>query len=122
MPKTRKPKLAEAERFFYKHAGYSYDPATETQEEGRVRCAKELAKAEAWLTAQPGFEVEWMEDTDYDPKDYDVPMPATGWGCIVKVGEKRESLWGITFDGDGHPSGNPYARVVVAELASELMG
>lgn len=107
--------------FFLENAGFSYGPG-ETAEEGCERCARELAEAEAWLMEQPGHTVEWRQDTDYDPNDYDVPdMPAIGWGCIVTVGEESSSLWAITFDGDGEPFGNPYARVVVAELASELM-
>jgi len=31
--------------FFLKHAGYSYNPQTETKEQGRRRCAKALVQA-----------------------------------------------------------------------------
>jgi hypothetical protein len=111
----------QAIEFFLTHGGWGYDPQTETAEEGRVRSAREMAEAEAWMVEQPGFTVEWFPDTDYNPADYDAEMPDTAWGCTVTCGEKQESLWGITFDGDGHPAGNPYARVVVAELAHEMM-
>lgn len=112
--------------FFREHAGYGVSPG-ETEEQGRDSSARTLAQAEAWLVAQPGFTVEWEQDEDYDPRDFDAPdMPEIGWCCLVTVpdgkgGRHRESLCGITFDGDGYPTGNAYARVVVAELASELM-
>lgn len=71
---------------------------------------------------QPGFTVEWVQDADYDPSHYDCgDMPDIGWGCVVRANGQTESLWAITFDGDGYPNGNPYARVIVAELALELM-
>lgn len=75
------------------------------------------------MVAQPGFQVMWHRDPDYDPADYDVgDMPGEGWGCVLATSEDRfNSLWAITFDGDGQPWGKPYARVVVAELALELM-
>lgn len=113
---------ADAVAFFREHGPHSVAPG-ETDEQGRERSARELADAEAWLVAQPGFTVQWLQDNDYDPADYDVPgMPDVGWGCIVRCcGGEQQSLWAITFDGDGHPDGHPYARVVVAELASELM-
>lgn len=111
-----------AVRFFLEHAGWGYDPATETPEDGRHRGAVALAKAEAWLVERPGFTVKWEQDRDYDPKDYDCgDMPDVGWSCFVSDGLETESLHGITFDGDGEPWGNPYARVVVAELALDLM-
>lgn len=116
-----KPQTATA--FFMKHAGYSVAEG-ETREQGRRRCAKELAAAERWLMEQPGHTVAWEQDRDYDPADSDVPdMPEIGWGCIVSLNDqdRHASLWSVTFDGDGYPAGNPYARVVVAELAAELM-
>lgn len=92
------------------------------KEHGAARHAKSLANAEAWLASQPGHQIQWLRDFDYDPNDYDVKdMPNIGWGCIVQIGGNSASLWAITFDGDHWPQGNPYARVVVAELALELM-
>lgn len=68
----------------------------------------------------------WIQDEDYRPDDYDIPMPEIAWGCILEEWCGRgwhaiESLWNITFGGDGCPSGDPYARVVEAELALEAM-
>ena len=34
--------MTKQEQFFYDHAGWSYDPKTETPEQGRERCAKDL--------------------------------------------------------------------------------
>lgn len=107
--------------FFLANAGMSYQPALETEREGHLRCARRLAQAERWLASQPGHTIEWLRDDNYDPADYDCDMPAIGWGCIVRVAGQSESLWAITFDGDGEPWGNAYARVVVAEIALELM-
>jgi hypothetical protein len=124
--------LEDAIAFFYERSGFSVCSG-ETEHQGRLRSARELAEAEAeaWLMAQPGMQVTWEVDPEYDANDYDVDdMPAIGWGCVVSVGGERTtghgtaevaSLWGITFEGDGEPWGKPYARVVVAELASELM-
>lgn len=107
--------------FFYEHAGYSYGPG-ETREQGRKRGARRLADAERWLMEQPGHTIQWVQDEDYNPADYDCgDMPEIGWGCVITVNGHIESLWSITFNGDGYPSGNAYARVVVAELALELM-
>ncbi|MDE2097386.1 MAG: hypothetical protein KGL39_09095 [Patescibacteria group bacterium] len=47
---TRRQSSAEA--FFLEHAGYSYDPAVETKEQGRKRCARDLARAERYGRAQ----------------------------------------------------------------------
>ena len=118
---SKQTKAQSAVAFFYENAGYCHGP-NETAEQGRKRCARRLAKAEQWLAAQPGHTIEWVIDQDYNPRDYDCgDMPDIGWGCIVAIGDDRESLWGITFDGDGEPWGNAYARVVVAEMALELM-
>ena len=59
-------------QFFLKHAGYSYNPKTETLMQGRIRSARALAKAE------------------------------------------REAR-------DGEPWGDPYRRIVEAELAIEAL-
>ena len=39
-------RLTVDQLFFYENAGYSYDPKTETPEQGRIRCARDLADAE----------------------------------------------------------------------------
>ena len=106
-------------RFFFENAGYSYDPKRETPQQGKLRCARQLAAAERWLSEQPGHEIEWAVDDHPDRSgiDHDGPL----YGCIVTLAsEEQASLWGIDLGPEGDLS-DPYARVVVAELASELM-
>lgn len=111
-----------AERFFYDNAGFSHDPATETVEEGRTRCAKLLAAAEARASAE-GYSFEWDVD-DLDSSEWsDDPEPWAQWVCVMRDpdGEIIETLCGIDFGRDGSPWGNPYRRVVEAELASQAL-
>lgn len=111
--------MSSPSRFFYRHAGYSYDLAKETPDQGRRRCARQLAQAERWLSRQPGHQVEWVEDDHQDRSgiDHDGPL----FGCVVKLATGEvQSLWGIDLGPEGDLA-NPYTRVVVAELAVELM-
>lgn len=96
--------------------------------------AIELARAELRLEEMQdnGEDVAaWWED---DPEPYDVGTVVTedearalfesnAWtgpyGCIVRVGETYASLWGIVLGPRG--TDDPYARVVMAELASEAL-
>lgn len=121
-------------RFFYTHAGFCYK-MSETAEQGRLRGAVALAKAEDWAKENEGsgrdgdIEFNWEEDEEYNPRDYDSPdMPEIGWGCILnKWSEKRgewypaASLWAITFAEDYPEKNDPYKRVVEAELALEVI-
>lgn len=104
--------------FFVEHAGYSYDPKTQTPEEGKLACAKALADAEAWLHSQYEYSVQWVEDRDVDRSGIDHNGPL--WGCIVTVDGRDESLWGIDLGENG--ARDPYRRVVESELAAELKG
>lgn len=86
------------EEFFYKHAGYSYDPATETEEQGKRRGAAQLATAERFAAAL-GLSYSWEDDwglntshADYFCADaYPDGEPNTcewvqvwgGWGTVV---------------------------------------
>jgi hypothetical protein len=58
--KARKQLTAD-QFFFYQNAGYVYDSKTETPEQGRLRCAKELAAAEA-IGQRLGYAFEWEFD------------------------------------------------------------
>ena len=123
-------------KFFAEHAGHSYRPGVESQEEGQLRGAIRLTHAENWLSERMtgqdvigSVDVEWEEDANYDPMDYDdgYNMPAVGWECQVWVYDGKRwvyeaGLSGITFAGDGELDlRDPYVRVVEAELALELM-
>lgn len=122
MASTRDP-MASRVAFFYEHAGYGYDPARETAEQGRQRCAEELARAEE-LAASRG----WYVDTQ---TDWDVPDDDADSRGLVERGEMVNLL--VTLrDEDGQmlaclgavtvPSDDdPYIRVCGAELASDVL-
>lgn len=120
----------EAERFFYDHAGYSHGPE-ETAEQGRERCARELAAAEAAALAAG-----WWATTEEDPDVMDddagsrelvesgqaVNLTVVLWGppeADVLIGRPVEhgSLGGVVVASDT----DPYVRVVAAELAAEAI-
>jgi hypothetical protein len=112
--------MTQAEQFFYDNAGYSYDPATETAEQGRERRARELARAEAYGTIHEGWEVEWADDLcgciGCDCGDDD---------CACSTGVPHETLICVVRDTEGNmlascggicePS-REYRRVMEAEL------
>lgn len=114
-----------AVRFFYKHAGWSYDQKVETSEQGRLRCAREMAKAE-----EHAFDHDWSyvwgpdECIGGDCGETDSCDHACCQGsphevefCILEgsEGQTLESLSSIC-----EPS-REYRRVVEAELALEAM-
>lgn len=120
--------------FFYECAGWSYDPAKETAEEGRRRCSEELARAYAALQERIDAgtaRVLWEED-DISAEDARGDIPLDEWlesverfgllGCVVEVWDPSPgkgwthaaSLWSIVGDDNYH-------RVVEAELADEAL-
>ena len=115
-------------QFFYIHAGYSYDPATETPEQGKARDAKQLAKAERrarhagasfkWMIDSGASSADWIADNEDGGKNRE---PWEVWCCVMydEQGTIIASLHGIDFGRDKQPWGNPYRRVVEAELAFE---
>ncbi|MGB7728409.1 MAG: hypothetical protein WBL50_10275 [Candidatus Acidiferrum sp.] len=114
--------LTDAEFFFYENAGYSYDPKKETAEQGRIRCAKQLADAER-LAVSYGFTFEWEEDWSigshrkYYGEDsvYADHEPHTCESCIVRDEDVNVlGSLGCIDDADSN-----YRRVIQAELADE---
>lgn len=121
-------------KFFLKHAGYSYDPKNETPIQGRVRGARALAKAEreardAGISFQWApddyLSSEWIDNNEDGGKNRD---PWHTWECIAWIPDNTSitpeclaSLSGIDFGRGGEPWGDPYKRVVEAELALESM-
>ena len=118
--KARK-ELTPDQFFFYQNTGYSYDPKTETAEQGHIRCAKQLAEAEqyarnlVWV-----FEWEFDQDPDFSwMTDEERKQEHEVLCCRIPDPENMRfslaSLCGIT-----DPDSN-YRRVVEAELASEAL-
>lgn len=121
---------ARPAEFFHEHAGWSYDPKTETPEQGRQRCAEALAKADAALRSAIDAgtaRILWMHDdnpdlswADADTLEKIVNRVWTVEGCVLErkceFGEFHhvESLWGIVG-----PDDDPYRHVVEAELADQ---
>lgn len=118
--------LSPAAAFFFEHAGFSYDPITETRDQGRTRGAIALAEAEAlyleahaWAdvvcawTDDPDAENDWRLDKKHGRVTGKKPKTFESCGIHDADGNCLASLWGIE-DADAN-----YRRVVRAELASE---
>jgi hypothetical protein len=131
-PKAGRSKAAKARKaltqdqlFFYEHAGYSYDPKTETAEQGRIRCAMELARAEAYGRTL-GYSFEWRDDweigshKDYfgDDSAYAKREPDTCEQCTMldTDGKRMPFALGCIDDADAN-----YRRVIEAELAEDAI-
>lgn len=114
--------MNKQEQFFYDHAGYSYDPKTETSEQGRERGAVALAAAETWALDN-GYYFDWIEDQNGCSGcgcGSDDCACATGaahetLGCIMRsdTDSHLQSLWSICG------ADAAYRRVVEADLALE---
>lgn len=108
--------------FFMRHAGYSYNPATQTPMQGRIECSKQLAQA-AKKAFDGGFSFEWSIDPAIDSSSFceENEEPWSLWECCMRSPEGLavQSLHGIDFGRDGSPWSDPYRRVVEAELACE---
>lgn len=105
------------QQFFHDNAGFSYDPRTETPEQGRIRGAIALAEAER-VARNSGCFYEWDVDPDCDDTLY--PL----YSCVMRDADHKlvGCLGGINFGPEGSPCGDPYKRVVEAELACEWHG
>lgn len=111
----------DVEQFFYDHAGWSYDPAKETAEEGRRQCAKELAEAEAW-GRKAGLEFDWQDDWEignhgefYGPGSaYEDAEPERCEQVSARLNGEVVASLGCVDD-----ASDEYRRVVEAELAAE---
>ena len=108
----------QAYLFFLHHAGYSYDPKTQTKQQGRAACARRLAKAERGARAL-GYTFEWRDDWSVGDhvKEFDcyTEQPSTCETCLMlgSNGKVVRSLGCI----DG--ATREYRRVIEAELALE---
>lgn len=116
--------MTKQEKFFYDHAGYSYDTKTETPEQGKRRCARAMAKAEDYAAAQ-----DWGYSWEPD-QDGCIGCECQSPECDCFTGASHETLVCLlrTVDGEvlaslgGICGATPsYSRVVEAELALEAM-
>ncbi len=114
---TTVEQLTDSEKFFYENANYSFDRKIETQEQGRIRSARELAHAEQLLNAGPYF-VDFTPDSE--PWDGDVEWDGPVWiATLYSVMDSAEPKPMDSLSGIGASVDDPYLRVVAAELASQ---
>lgn len=130
--RTHKITLTEAEQFFYEHAGYSWDPKTETATSGRTRVAVLLAAAEGTLEGSP-LSVTWTPDDQ--PAECACGNPdcvsdgAPAWVVQLRGPDERcndlpsDSGEVLTASGgydfpSGEPWGEASARVAAAQLVA----
>lgn len=119
MSTTTTTPTAEAVAFFYEHAGFSYNPETQTADEGRREGALRLAEAELWAKTN-GIEIEWEDDWEVGDhhaefgETYENGGPETcEQATITYEGEIVASLGCIDDASD------EYRRVIEAQLAVE---
>jgi hypothetical protein len=112
-------------RHMLEYGGVSYRPDRETFEQGRYRCALELARAEMRLQRSPAS-VYWRRDHDADVSWMDADARAefeAGDAVMVEAilhapnGDVIGSLHGIHLLQPWREQG--YRRVIEAELAEE---
>lgn len=113
---------ARALAFFYANAGYSWNPATQTQDGGRRECAAKLAEAED-NAREGGYSFDWREDECDSSEWSDEKPPYTQWLCGMfnAEGEMVANLGCVDFGRNGRPWGNRHRRVVEAEIALDYL-
>lgn len=129
MATTHRNTMTAAERFFWTHAGTSYDPQTETRAQGRRRGAEALASAEAWATEQGmAFAWDWdecgesLEDMNHatasNPEGWCEPECGRAHEVLAVIARFRDRSVAGALGGVIDPDAN-YRRVIEAELAAE---
>lgn len=114
----------EAEQFFYEHAGRSWHPETETEEQGAIRGARELAAAEA-----EGKRRGWWVSIEHDPEGPmeddvgSVEYVESGEGVCLEafLWADRDVPLASLCDIVVSSEDDPYMRVVAAELMSQAL-
>lgn len=111
--------MDDAVKFFYDNAGWSHDPVRETSDQGRIRCAEALARAEQ-RRKNEGAWVAWERDDfpfgDDIHESHECGYIATVWQYDAETDAPvcLASLSAVDAE-----AGDDYRRVVEAELASE---
>lgn len=109
--------LAEAEDFFYEHAGWAHpmDADAAAQEAARRENARRLARAEGELWRGP-----FVRTVEPDPEPWDGDVPWDGPVFVVGIDQigagfesrRVASLCGVAVASES----DPYVRVVAAEI------
>lgn len=114
--------FTRAVTFFAEHAAVSWFPAMENRTEDIKHQAEALAMAEL-TSVDRGWRFDWRIDPDTDSGDWILDQdhqPYALWQCFMldEDGRILQSLGGIDFGRDREPWGQPYRRVVQADLAA----
>jgi hypothetical protein len=116
------PKQA-AYLFFYRNAGFSYDPKTQSKQQGRAETARKLAKAERDARAL-GYTFIWSDDWEvgshvkqYGSESYPAEPTTCEYCQIIDAEGRSQGSLGCIDDAT-----REYRRVVEAELALEELG
>lgn len=111
--------LSRADKFFYDNAGYSYPSGANAnvKKQHRTRNAVKLARAEEWAR-ENDYSFRWQED-----RDATAEAEYTQWQCDIfdADGDPVTGIGGVDFGEEGEPWGDPYRRVIEAELALDVM-
>lgn len=122
--------LNKQEQFFYDNGSFSYQPATQTPEQGHIESAKALANAES-LAIERGWSFAWEYDEDgcigcecgsiecscFTREDHEVL-------CCLLYGEyeiDEGARWPMASLGSICEPSNENRRVIEAELALEAL-
>lgn len=112
--------------FFYENAGYGYNPASETREQGRERGAVALANAEAYAKSN-GYAVAWEHDPHADDSFLSARERAHAEFYSAVLYAPSEEWWNddarevvASLHGIHNPD-SAYRRVVAAELMLDAM-
>ena len=111
--------IPTAVEFFVQHAGFSYNPATETPEQGKLRCARALVSAERWAAVND-LTVEWADDWDGD-NSYTEQAEFDGYTVTTCEMARLVDTDGNVLASLGciDDATDDYRRVIEAELAEE---
>lgn len=107
--------------FFYEHGGFSYDSATETPEQGRLRGARDDAAIERGGKAR-GWYVEWESDGDGDHSYLDQPefdgyeITTCEMASLYDADDNHLTSLGCIDDADDN-----YRRLIEAQLMAEAL-
>lgn len=119
--------LTDDEQYFYDNAGYSFDPAIETEDHGHAVTAIDLATAER-VAKKAGAYIQWQRDWEserdinegitLDSKDYIMSWTAVLYAPVHKTNDVD---WepGASLGGIDNGTKEDMSRVIYAQLAIE---
>lgn len=111
MTTTHQPFTLDDYRLAFSHGDYSYNPRTETPEQGRVRCAIRTARLMAAMRDDADVFVDWVaSDLEWDGcEPYDGPL----YDAVLYVGDEVVTSCGCIAVPD---TSDGYCRVIEADL------